>query len=205
MFGKHLQPVCCLNPPCAAAILGECQFGCGSAICLPALSCTPVPCLCWSRYFLSTAEDSRSEFADLRPGQLSGDMRAALGLGPLDPPPWLQRMRELGYPPGWRCALIQNPKGCSTSASSATRPAGHAPWPHNPLGCSTSASWNACPAGDAHYISCSTEELRVRWRLATSWSAHLALPKMKPSPLRAPKLRSPLGHRAGSTNAFGCS
>ena len=50
------------------------------------------------------AEDSRGEFADLRPGQLSGDMRAALGIGPLDPPPWLQRMRELGYPPGWRCA-----------------------------------------------------------------------------------------------------
>ena len=96
-----------VQQPCS----GNVSLAVRSAICLPALSCTPVPCLCWSRYFLSAAEDSRSEFADLRPGQLSGDMRAALGLGPLDPPPWLQRMRELGYPPGWRCALIQNPKG----------------------------------------------------------------------------------------------
>jgi len=61
------------------------------------------------RYFLSPAEASSGEFAGLEPGRLSGDLRAALGIGRLDPPPWLQRMRELGYPPGWQCARHARP------------------------------------------------------------------------------------------------
>ena len=35
------------------------------------------------------------------PGQLSAELRAALGISPLAPPPWLARMRRLGYPPGY--------------------------------------------------------------------------------------------------------
>ena len=46
-----------------------------------------------------------ADFAQLRPGQLSDETQAALGIGPLDPPPWLDRMRELGYPPMHRCGL----------------------------------------------------------------------------------------------------
>ncbi len=34
------------------------------------------------------------------PGQLGSELREALRIGPLDPPPWLQRMRQLGVPPG---------------------------------------------------------------------------------------------------------
>ncbi|CAL5228592.1 g11752 [Coccomyxa viridis] len=50
------------------------------------------------RYFTAAPD----EFADLRPGVLSADLRMALGgLASADPPPWLHRMRELGYPPGY--------------------------------------------------------------------------------------------------------
>lgn len=35
------------------------------------------------------------------PGQLSAELRAALGISPSAPPPWLARMRRLGYPPGY--------------------------------------------------------------------------------------------------------
>ena len=35
------------------------------------------------------------------PGVLSTELRALLGIGPADPPPYLRRMRELGYPPGY--------------------------------------------------------------------------------------------------------
>lgn len=50
-----------------------------------------------SRYYLS----SSGKFDDLKPGALSAETRACLGIGEFDPPPWLQRMREIGYPPGY--------------------------------------------------------------------------------------------------------
>ncbi|CAI5978618.1 unnamed protein product, partial [Closterium sp. NIES-65] len=49
-------------------------------------------------------------FEGLVPGVLSAELRAAMGIGvsgsacvrwDRDPPPWLRRMRELGYPPGY--------------------------------------------------------------------------------------------------------
>ncbi|GJP33526.1 hypothetical protein CLOM_g18056 [Closterium sp. NIES-68] len=40
-------------------------------------------------------------FEGLVPGVLSAELRAAMGIGDLDPPPWLRRMRDLGYPPGY--------------------------------------------------------------------------------------------------------
>ena len=46
--------------------------------------------------------DSDDGVADLKPGQLADETREALGLGPLDPPPWLDRMRQLGYPPMYK-------------------------------------------------------------------------------------------------------
>ena len=42
------------------------------------------------------------EFGDVKPGQLSEALRSAMGLGKRDPPPWLNRMREMGIPPGYR-------------------------------------------------------------------------------------------------------
>ncbi|XP_057769917.1 uncharacterized protein LOC130989824 isoform X2 [Salvia miltiorrhiza] len=41
------------------------------------------------------------KYDGLTPGALDGETRKALGLGELDPPPWLNRMREIGYPPGY--------------------------------------------------------------------------------------------------------
>ena len=60
------------------------------------------------RYFLagdgggrSGGRQSPDEAAEgAAPGQLGPELREALRIGPLDPPPWLQRMRQLGVPPG---------------------------------------------------------------------------------------------------------
>ncbi|KAL6139975.1 hypothetical protein ACLB2K_058276 [Fragaria x ananassa] len=41
------------------------------------------------------------KYDGLRPGALEAETRKLLGLGELDPPPWLNRMREIGYPPGY--------------------------------------------------------------------------------------------------------
>ncbi|CAJ1964641.1 unnamed protein product, partial [Sphenostylis stenocarpa] len=41
------------------------------------------------------------KYDGLRPGALDDVTRQLLGLGELDPPPWLNRMREIGYPPGY--------------------------------------------------------------------------------------------------------
>jgi len=41
------------------------------------------------------------KYDGLRAGALDDVTRQLLGLGELDPPPWLDRMREIGYPPGY--------------------------------------------------------------------------------------------------------
>ncbi|XP_031391141.1 uncharacterized protein LOC116203527 isoform X1 [Punica granatum] len=51
-----------------------------------------------TRYYESP---SAGKFDGLKPGTLDAETRKLLGLGELDPPPWLNRMRELGYPPGY--------------------------------------------------------------------------------------------------------
>ncbi|KAF0888701.1 hypothetical protein E2562_016497, partial [Oryza meyeriana var. granulata] len=50
-----------------------------------------------NRYYQKTP----GKFDDLRPGVLGPETRECLGIGENDPPPWLHRMRELGYPPGY--------------------------------------------------------------------------------------------------------
>ncbi|TVU01665.1 hypothetical protein EJB05_52868, partial [Eragrostis curvula] len=50
-----------------------------------------------NRYYLKTP----GKFDDLRAGVLGPETRECLGIGENDPPPWLHRMRELGYPPGY--------------------------------------------------------------------------------------------------------
>eukprot|EP00258_Populus_trichocarpa_P028884 XP_024444903.1 uncharacterized protein LOC18107409 [Populus trichocarpa] len=51
-----------------------------------------------TRYYQSS---SGGKYDGLKPGSLDTGTRQLLGLGELDPPPWLNRMRELGYPPGY--------------------------------------------------------------------------------------------------------
>lgn len=51
-----------------------------------------------SRYYKSSPG---GKFEGLRPGFLGAETRQCLGIGELDPPPWLNRMREIGYPPGY--------------------------------------------------------------------------------------------------------
>ena len=36
-----------------------------------------------------------------KPGQLSDELRVALGMSKKSLPVWIHRMRILGYPPGW--------------------------------------------------------------------------------------------------------
>lgn len=51
-----------------------------------------------TRYYQNTP---RGKYDGLKPGALDAETRKLLGLTELDPPPWLTRMRELGYPPGY--------------------------------------------------------------------------------------------------------
>ncbi|KAK2366186.1 Proline-rich spliceosome-associated (PSP) family protein / zinc knuckle (CCHC-type) family protein [Trifolium repens] len=51
-----------------------------------------------TRYY---QDSPAGKYDGLRPGALDDATRQLLGLGELDPPPWLNRMRELGYPPGY--------------------------------------------------------------------------------------------------------
>ncbi|KAF9663948.1 hypothetical protein SADUNF_Sadunf17G0105200 [Salix dunnii] len=51
-----------------------------------------------TRYYQSS---SGGKYDGLKPGSLDTETQQLLGLGELDPPPWLNRMRELGYPPGY--------------------------------------------------------------------------------------------------------
>ncbi|XP_066327679.1 uncharacterized protein [Miscanthus floridulus] len=50
-----------------------------------------------NRYYQKTP----GKFDDLKAGVLGPETRQCLGIGENDPPPWLHRMRELGYPPGY--------------------------------------------------------------------------------------------------------
>lgn len=52
-----------------------------------------------TRYY---QKDSRvKKYDGLVPGALDAETRKLLGLGEFDPPPWLNRMREIGYPPAY--------------------------------------------------------------------------------------------------------
>ncbi|KAL1208793.1 hypothetical protein V5N11_009307 [Cardamine amara subsp. amara] len=51
-----------------------------------------------SRYYQSPQV---GKYDGLKPGSLDPETRQLLGLKELDPPPWLHRMLEIGYPPGY--------------------------------------------------------------------------------------------------------
>ncbi|XP_038697270.1 zinc finger CCHC domain-containing protein 8-like [Tripterygium wilfordii] len=51
-----------------------------------------------TRYYQNS---TGGKYDGLRPGALDTETRQLLGLGEFDPPPWLNRMREMGYPPGY--------------------------------------------------------------------------------------------------------
>ncbi|XP_016447059.1 uncharacterized protein LOC107772086 isoform X2 [Nicotiana tabacum] len=51
-----------------------------------------------TRYY---QDSPKGKYDGLRPGVLEPETQKLLGLGELDPPPWINRMREMGYPPGY--------------------------------------------------------------------------------------------------------
>ncbi|XP_057502354.1 uncharacterized protein LOC130786137 isoform X3 [Actinidia eriantha] len=51
-----------------------------------------------TRYYQNSP---KGKYDGLKPGVLDAETQKLLGLGELDPPPWLNRMREIGYPPGY--------------------------------------------------------------------------------------------------------
>lgn len=53
---------------------------------------------CPQRYYQNSPG---GKFEGIKPGMLGSETRQSLGIGELDPPPWLNRMREIGYPPGY--------------------------------------------------------------------------------------------------------
>ncbi|KAL8471922.1 hypothetical protein ACS0TY_029235 [Phlomoides rotata] len=58
-----------------------------------------------TRYYQSSRG---GKYDGLTPGVLDVETRRLLGLGELDPPPWLNRMREIGYPPGYLDADMED-------------------------------------------------------------------------------------------------
>ena len=44
---------------------------------------------------------NNKKFAGLKPGIISDNLKAAIGLRESSLPPWIYRMRKQGYPPGW--------------------------------------------------------------------------------------------------------
>ncbi|XP_017619346.1 uncharacterized protein LOC108463877 isoform X1 [Gossypium arboreum] len=56
------------------------------------------------------------KYDDLKPGVLGAETRQLLGLGEFDPPPWLNRMREIGYPPGYLAPDEDEPSGITIYA-----------------------------------------------------------------------------------------
>ncbi|OMO94670.1 PSP, proline-rich [Corchorus olitorius] len=61
------------------------------------------------------------KYDDLKPGVLSAETRQLLGLKEFDPPPWLNRMREIGYPPGYLAVDDEDqPSGISIYADGET-------------------------------------------------------------------------------------
>lgn len=70
------------------------------------------------RYFAPSGADT-AEFSDLKPGVLSEELQTAMGLRPEDPPPWLFRMRQMGYPPGYRSAIQRDPARVGTALVSS--------------------------------------------------------------------------------------
>uniref|UniRef100_A0A7N0UHX3 CCHC-type domain-containing protein n=1 Tax=Kalanchoe fedtschenkoi TaxID=63787 RepID=A0A7N0UHX3_KALFE len=71
-----------------------------------------------TRYYQNTPS---GKYDGLRPGVLEAETRKLLGLGELDPPPWLDRMREIGYPPGYLDADEGEPSGLAIFGEEETK------------------------------------------------------------------------------------
>ncbi|ESO08616.1 hypothetical protein HELRODRAFT_190787 [Helobdella robusta] len=56
-------------------------------------------------------DELSTKFVNFKPGVISDNLRTALGLGPSDLPPYIYRMRNIGYPPGYlQQAYINEPQ-----------------------------------------------------------------------------------------------
>lgn len=58
-----------------------------------------------TRYYQDTPA---GKYDGLKPGVLDSKTQKLLGIGEFDPPPWLNRMREMGYPPGYLDPLVDD-------------------------------------------------------------------------------------------------
>ncbi|KAH0897196.1 hypothetical protein HID58_046764 [Brassica napus] len=72
-----------------------------------------------SRYYKSA---QGGKYDGLKPGSLDPETRQVLGLGELDPPPWLHRMREIGYPPGYLAVEEDHLSGITIFDEEETEP-----------------------------------------------------------------------------------
>ncbi|KAL0731154.1 hypothetical protein Bca4012_027248 [Brassica carinata] len=72
-----------------------------------------------SRYYKSA---QGGKYDGLKPGSLDPETRQLLGLGELDPPPWLHRMREIGYPPGYLAVEEDHLSGITIFDEEETKP-----------------------------------------------------------------------------------
>ncbi|KAJ0242938.1 Proline-rich spliceosome-associated [Hirschfeldia incana] len=72
-----------------------------------------------SRYYKSA---QAGKYDGLKPGSLDPETRQLLGLGELDPPPWLHRMREIGYPPGYLAVEEDHLSGITIFDEEETEP-----------------------------------------------------------------------------------
>ncbi|XP_068643959.1 uncharacterized protein [Aristolochia californica] len=60
---------------------------------------------CPTRYYQNSPG---GKFDGLKPGVLGAETRQCLGIGELDPPPWVNRMRQIGYPPGYLDSEVED-------------------------------------------------------------------------------------------------
>ncbi|CAN8243689.1 unnamed protein product [Cochlearia groenlandica] len=71
-----------------------------------------------SRYYKTP---QGGKYDGLKPGSLDTETRKLLGIGELDPPPWLNRMREIGYPPGYLVAKEDHLSGITIFGEEETK------------------------------------------------------------------------------------
>ena len=95
---------CCQMKAASIALLVNSVLGLGTkaGICNPGMR---MYCLRHRFREVSKTADQRQKddaaaMQGAEPGVLGPELREALGLGPLDPPPWLTTMHRLGIPPG---------------------------------------------------------------------------------------------------------
>lgn len=61
----------------------------------------PLYCFIFSEFKRYHVDSKKNIYPHLVPGVISDKLREALGIGKDQLPPYIYRMRSIGYPPGW--------------------------------------------------------------------------------------------------------